>query len=234
MLDNPSKLIWECPSQNCSWNFFSSLAYESIVFRTNKVNHVKVSLVKEEEEFFTLKLSLWVKSPDSVKYLAMCYIVDSLDSPLNLVYLGKFVPLGNPVWRMKSTNGETYNGLCSVALMPFLAIILSALEVKLFSISIFSCRYWSTILSTFYCRRTRTIGWRPIIPNSLPWLWWGLGPCPWWIVTSSTIFFSTWTGTFCLTTWGICRIGIWGSPRNDISESTGWLLAYFLYPTLAS
>src|SRR4051794_26113106 len=103
------------------------------------VNHVNAALVRDGGKCLTHRLSLFARSPDSVKYLAMCSIIDSPVSPPNLVYLGIFQPLGFSIYTIYSANGEEYGGLYSGVFIPFLAIIFSIIVVRLFSIAAFSC-----------------------------------------------------------------------------------------------
>ena len=99
----------------------------------NVVNHVKSLLVRELGKYLILKFSLLEITPASVKYRAMCLIVDSLALLANLVKLWTFQTLGNSIYNTYSDNGDEYLGLRRPTFMPFRVIILSTMASKLFS-----------------------------------------------------------------------------------------------------
>ena len=218
MFDDSTKLIFEWPSQNCSWKSFSNLVHESIEFGGKVVNHVKAALVREEWKCFTLKFSLFDISPDSVKYLAICSTVDSPDSPPNFVYLGIFHPLGFSVCYIYSNKGEEYVGLWSMVFIPFLAIILSTMVVRLFSTAKSSYRIWSTIWSDSFYRCTNSLG-----GSTIKFLG-GTSTCPWWTISSCIAPMSILPGASSRTS-GACRIGNGGAPKK-LHKCVNWVINY--------
>lgn len=67
---------------------------------------MKAFLVSGLGKYFILNISLFARSPASVRYLGICSVVDSLVSPQNFINFRTFNPLGNSVCKIYSDNAE--------------------------------------------------------------------------------------------------------------------------------